>query len=102
MSLSVLPVHYSCLERPSDKCRPLKLTLPNPGDVFTMLRSQSKLNVNPNFKELKFSSARTSLQKEQMSNLRKELNQHRENGENNIIIKYIQNEPKIVSSAKNA
>lgn len=102
MNLNILPVTSSRLGRPSDKCRPLKLTLPNPNDVFSILHSQSKLKTNPDFKEIKFSSDRTTLQREQMSNLRKELNQRRENGEQNIIIKYIKSEPKIISLSKNA
>lgn len=103
MGLNIIPTKYIRLGKISDKCRPLKLTLPNPSDVFSILRLQYKLktSLDSNLTNLRFSSDRTTFQREQMANLRKELASRRENGEQNLIIKYIKGEPKIVSSSKN-
>lgn len=98
MNLCIFLVTFLLLGKPSDKCRPLKLTLSNPGDVYFILRFQLKLKNNANLKELKFSSDWTMLQREQMSKQRKELTQRKENGEPNIIIKYIKGEPTIILS----
>jgi hypothetical protein len=69
MNLNMLPLNLT-LGKPSDKCRPLKLILPNLSDVFYILHSQSKLKTNPDLKKINFSSDRTILPREQMSKLR--------------------------------
>lgn len=47
-----------------------------------------------------FSSERTTKQREEMGNLRNMLQQHRQNCEQNLIIKYIKGISKIVNTKK--
>lgn len=85
----------------ADKPRPIKIKLRDQSDVFYLLRSQKQLQSSSTWKEIRLSSDRTMMQREHMSNLRKELQQRREKGENNIIIKYIKGIPKIINLSKN-
>jgi len=98
MKIDYNPIKLNRLSKPSDRTRPLKITLTDTKNIFETLRAQSKLRQSPDFKDLRFSSDRTIKQQEQMSQLRKELESRREEGETDIIIKYIKGNPQIINS----
>lgn len=77
--------------------RPIKVTLPNASDTFSILRSQNKLQGSQKWSDIRFSSYRSTKQREFMSNLL-ELSNRREKGEKDIIIKNIKGSPTIVHS----
>ncbi|XP_050540505.1 uncharacterized protein LOC126905115 [Daktulosphaira vitifoliae] len=101
MELKIQPVRYFRLGNPSSRTRPLKITFNDTKNVFDILRAQSKIRSSNQFKEIRFSSDRTMKQREQMSKLRQELESRRNNGEQNIIIKYIKGNPTIINNPKN-
>lgn len=70
-------------------------------DVFTTLRLQKKLKSSTKWSNVRFLSDRTTKQREEIGNLRKKLQQRKENGEQNIIIKYLKGTPKIENASKN-
>jgi len=84
-----------------DKPRPVKILLSSQSDVFNILRTQKNLKTTANWSNVRFSSNRITKQREEMGILRKTLQQRRDNGEQNIIIKYIKGIPKIVNTTKN-
>jgi len=98
MKVDYSPINFNRLGKPSDRTRPLKITLADAKSVFETLRAQSILRHSPDFKDIRFSSDRTIKQREQMALLRKELESRREKGETNIIIKYIKGNPQIINS----
>jgi hypothetical protein len=98
MGINFNPIKFFRLGKPSTRPRPIKITLLDTTSVFEVLRAQSKLRLSTDFKDLRFSSDRTIKQREIMSSLRKQLESRRNNGETNIIIKYIKGNPVIVSS----
>ncbi|XP_050064599.1 uncharacterized protein LOC126553488 [Aphis gossypii] len=84
-----------------DKPRPVKILLSSQSDVFNILRTQKNLKTTTKWSNVRFSSDRTTKQREEMGILRRTLQQRRDNGEQNIIIKYIKGIPKIVNTTKN-
>ncbi|CAI6372167.1 unnamed protein product [Macrosiphum euphorbiae] len=98
MKVDYNPINFNRLGKPSDRTRPLKITLADKKSIFETLRAQSTLRHSPDFKDIRFSSDRTIKQREQMALLRKELESRREEGETNIIIKYIKGNPQIINS----
>jgi len=101
MELNIEPIKCFRLGNPSTRTRPLKITFNDAKNVFDILRAQSKVRSSNEFKEIRFSSDRTIKQRELMSKLRLELETRRNNGEQNIIIKYIRGNPTIVNNSKN-
>jgi len=85
MGINFNPIKFFRLGKPSTRPRPIKITQ----SVFEVLRVQTKLRLSPDFIDLRFSSDRTVKQREIISSLRKQLESRRNNGETNIIIKYI-------------
>lgn len=97
LNLQIIKAHR--LGKPlSIRPRPLKVTLLNASDTFSVLRSQYKLHGSQKWPDIRFSSDRSAKQREFMSNLREELRKRREKGEKDIIIKYIKGIPTIVPS----
>lgn len=82
----------------SNHSRPIKITLSNTSETFSVLHSQIKLREIPKWNDIHFSSDRTAKQRAFMSKLREELINLKEKGENDIIIKYLKGIPTIVSS----
>ncbi|XP_060857669.1 methyl farnesoate epoxidase-like [Metopolophium dirhodum] len=88
------PTKFTChrLGKPNsnteNKSRPLKVVLSNTIEVFTLLRSQAKLRNSPNWSNIRLASDRTTMQRDHMRNLREQLQKRRDNGENDLIIKY--------------
>lgn len=82
----------------STKPRPIKLILEEQKEVFSIFAAQSKLKSHQTWNNLRFSSDRTKAQRDFMTNLRNELLQRRENGETDLIIKYVKGNPVIIKS----
>jgi len=101
MELNIEPIKFFQLGNLSTRIRPLKITFNNTKNVFNILRVQPKVRSSSEFKEIRFSSDRTIKQREQMSKLRQELETRHNNGEQNIIIKYIKGNPAIINNSKN-
>lgn len=105
MDVKVSPINITRLGTAktdlSTRPRPVKVAFSNSHEVGSILRSQKKLNSNPNFKDLRFASDRTKKQRETMSALRNELNHRRDKGETDINIKYVKGIPCIVKISKN-
>lgn len=77
---------------------PLKVELASKEDVFTILKNKNKLkNHNIN---IQISTDKTLLQRQHLKNLISELNQRKENGEDDLYIKYINGNP-VITKSKN-
>lgn len=74
------------------KTRPVKVCFSTSGTAKVILKN--KLNCKD--KNIKIYSDQTPNQKLDMENLREELRQRKEKGENDLIIKYIKGVPKII------
>ncbi|KAL4104941.1 hypothetical protein QTP88_020217 [Uroleucon formosanum] len=98
MKIDFNPINFNRLGKLSNRTRPLKITFMDTKNIFKILRGQSKLRHFPDFKDLPFSSDKTLKQREHMQTLRKELQSRRENGEIDIIIKYIKGNSQIINS----
>lgn len=70
-----------------------------PNHANTILRNKIKLR-DSEFSKISIQPDQTLRQRMYMSNLRKSLDQRRENGESNLTIKYFNGIPKIVPIAK--
>lgn len=81
----------------SDTNRPMKVYFNNPDIVKDILRNKEKISN----KTIKVFSDQTPSQQLHMKELRQELQRRQENGEADLLIKYIKGYPKIVSSTKN-
>lgn len=89
------------IQNDNSKPRPLKVILRNSLEALTVLRSQAKLRSSSDWTNIRCASDRTLKQREHMSSLRNELQRRRNNGEDNIIIKYIKGIPNIICTPKN-
>lgn len=85
---------------PSNRPRPIKIILQNQSDAFQIFSTQNKLKLSENWKDLRFTSDQTKMQRDFMSKLRVELLHRRSNGEPNLIIKYFKGTP-IITNPKN-
>lgn len=83
------------------KPRPIKVILRSSLEAFTVLRSQAKLRSSSDWTNIRCASDRTLQQREHMTSLRNELQRRRNNGEDNIIIKYVRGIPNIINKPKN-
>jgi len=83
-----------------EKPRPIKIILSNTLEVYSSLRLQANLRKSTIWSNIRISSDRTNIQREQMNKLRQELQKRKDDGENNIIIKYFKGTPKIVTIQK--
>lgn len=77
----------------TEKNRPLKICFRSPEEAKKILRNKNKLPDN-----IKVYSDQTPTQKAIMKELSQELIRRKENGEENLIIKYIKGTPKIVQT----
>lgn len=98
LNLNYIPTKLHRLGRPTNKDRPLKVTFLEVNYTFDILRAQSKLCSSSLWSNIKIASDRTEKQRKMMSNLRKELESRRNEGEKDIIIKYIKGIPTIINS----
>lgn len=84
-----------------DKPRPVIIHFTNQSDVSTILRVQKNLKSSMKWSNIRFSSDKTIKQREEMANLRKTLQLRRDNGEKDVIIKYVEGIPSIVKITNN-
>lgn len=96
-SVNILQL-YRIGSRRDDKCRPLKVVLPNESDVLLLIRNASKLKSNPQFAKVYVAFDRTRRQTEEYRVVKSQLDERTKNGEGNIRIRYIHGQPKIVKS----
>jgi len=101
LGLQIKPTSISRLGSRSttaSKPRPIKLTLSDQKEVFSIFAAQNKLKTHKAWTNLRFSSDRTKAQRDFMIHLRNELLRRRENGEPELIIKYVKGTPAIINS----
>lgn len=100
--------NFSCFrlgksnEKETSKPRPLKVILRSSLEAFTVLRSQAKLRSSPDWTNIRCASDRTQKQREHITFIRNEFQRRKNNGEDNIKIKYIKGMPNIVNTKKSA
>lgn len=95
IGVTIRPDSMYRLGKPSNKPRPLRLVLPTPNDVFEILKVKRKLLNNTKLASVRISSDRTVLQQNYFKSVLSELKSRRDNGENELIIKYFNNIPTI-------
>lgn len=78
------------------RCRPVKVTLKSESDVRSVLQNAHKLKTSSDYSHISISSDKTFRQRKIYKELEKELNTRKAQGEDNIKIKYIHGNPKIV------
>lgn len=78
--------------------RALKITLPNQS-VATKIITAKKDKIKP--KNIYISADLTKSQRDHLNNLKEELRTRRENGEEDIVIRYVKGTPKIVNKTLN-
>jgi hypothetical protein len=93
IGLSMRPVSVRRLGKITGKSRPLRLVLPTPADVFEIFKVKRKLLNDSKFSSVRVSSDLTVLQRDYLKSILSELKSRRENGENDIFIKYSNNVP---------
>lgn len=99
MEVTIRPIGvYRIGNSSSGQPRPIKIIFSDSSEVALVMRLQNKLNYFSDYKDLRFVTDRTIKQRELLATRYQELNQRREQGENNIIIKYIMGTPRIVSN----
>lgn len=81
----------------SDKCRPLRITLPNEDIVHNSIRSVMNLKKSQEYKAISISLDRTPRQIQYFKKVKKELEDRVNAGENDKILKYVNGIPKIVT-----
>jgi hypothetical protein len=84
----------------SPNTRPLKVSLSNDLIAKEILRNKNKLINSDLPRSISISDDKTPKQLEYLKNLRTELQLRRDNGEDNIIIKYVKGIPSIIESKK--
>lgn len=80
----------------NNKARPIKVELATKEEALLILRNKRKIPNEP-YPNIKFKNDRTPKQIAELSRLYRELAQRKEAGEN-VIIKYINNQPRIVET----
>lgn len=78
--------------------RAIKVTLPQPSNVYDVLRNCKKLKNNEKYKAVTIIKDRTPQQSAYFKSIRQQLNSRMANGENGLSIKFINDIPTIVSS----
>lgn len=81
-------------QKPTNKPRPLRVTLADHSQVLQVLKNKQTLITTNN--KLKFKSDETPRQREYMKSLQSELLAKQENGQDNLTIKYVRGIPTIV------
>jgi hypothetical protein len=84
----------------SSNTRPLKVSLSNDLIAKEVQRNKNKLINSDLPRSISISDDKTPKQLEYLKNLRTELQLRRENGEDNITIKYVKGIPSIIESKK--
>lgn len=99
MEVTIRPIGvYRIGNSSSGRPRPIKIIFSDSSEVALVMRLQNKLNYFPDYKDLRFVTDRTKKQRELLATRHQELIQRREQGENNIILKYIMGTPRIINN----
>ena len=83
------------LGKRSAKPRPLKIVLKSPDDVKLVFKNRDKLPNN------RVKNDYTPMQQQQLRKIYDELQQRKNNGENDIMVKFINNTPTIIKQNSN-
>lgn len=86
---------YRLGKKDTNKTRPIKIELPDKYQARTVLQNKGIPYENV---IIKTKNDLTMLQRQEVQNLWKELEDRKSKGENNLIIKYINNRPKILNN----
>lgn len=95
IGLTTRPVSMYRLGKHSNKSRPLRIVMPTPGEVFEILKVKRKLLNVAKFASVRISTDRTVMQQNYFKSVLSELKARRDSGENDIVIKYLNNIPTI-------
>lgn len=82
----------------NNRPRPIKIRLRNEDDTRKILQKSGKLKNSDSFKDIFMTPDRTPRELEYYKKLKNELQHRKDNGEDDIIIKYINNIPKIIKT----
>lgn len=99
-SHEIIPVNILRLGKVSNQCRPIRITLQNQHDVFTVLKNKNKLRHCDKFKHIKFSTDRTLLQRKYLKSILDELNSRKSAGETDLYIQYVNNIPTVSKNGR--
>ncbi|CAG9825640.1 unnamed protein product [Phaedon cochleariae] len=77
------------------KSRPIRVSLQNKEDVLTLIRNKRRIQSADKFKNVYLRTDQTVKQREYYITLRNELTMRKNNGENNLVIKYKNGHPTI-------
>lgn len=97
----IIPANILRLGKVSNQCHPIRITLQNQHDVFTVLKNKNKLRHCDKFKLIKFSTDRTLLQRNYFKSILDELNNRKSAGESDLFIKYVNNIPTVSKNVRN-
>lgn len=87
------PVSVYRLGKSSNESRSLGIVLPSPCEVFEILKVKQKLLNVTKLASVRISTDRTPLQVNYFKSVLSELKSRRDNGENDLTIKYLNNIP---------
>ena len=98
----LLPSRLGKFEANPNKSRPIKITLNDNQQVRNLLslikKNRANIEGNPRFKSIRVSLDRTSRQRHYYNELKDQIKQRLENGEENLFIKYVRGIPTIQKS----
>lgn len=92
---NIAPTIITRLGKFSNKPRPLKIVLPSTSDVFSILKLKNKLRDIPKFSLIRISSDRTLIQRNYFKNIVCQLDERRNAGERDLVLKYLRGVPTI-------
>lgn len=95
MNSQLIPINATRLGNFSDKCRPIRVTFPNPQDTYDLLKMKFKLRQTEHFKQVNVSTDRTPIQRKQLKATLGKLAALRSAGEEDLYIRYVNNVPVI-------
>lgn len=86
----------------STRPRPIKVVLTNKKESSEIFKNIYKLKDDVKYSNVSISSDRSKLQRENLKKIIEDLDLRKQNGENDLTIKYFNGQPKIVTSKKTA
>lgn len=92
---NIAPTLITRLGKLSNKPRPLKIVLSSTSDVFSILKLKHKLRDITKFASIRISSDRTLIQRNYFKNIVKQLEERRNGGERDLVLKYLRGVPTI-------
>lgn len=92
---NIAPVTISRLGQKSNKPRPIKVILHEPSNVFIILKNKHKLRTYPTYGSIRITPDRTTMQRNQIRDIIRKLEERKAAGESNLIMKFIKGIPTI-------